>query len=79
MSGRRYRRLLEETAQAQRAGEHYWVALTTHRVSAQALQDKELCLDQENFRGTQVGCYLCGQAFRTDVEREPCRGKAGEW
>lgn len=64
-------RVLEATT-ARRAGAHYWLATTMHKVKGPELGTEEdpLILDQENYRGTLISCAICGAG----TNDEPCPG-----
>lgn len=70
----------EELAYAAKAEEHVWVAMTCHRLSADAARTLAegtagpAMLDAESIVSAGMGCYRCEQPLERRLIGKRCRG-----
>ena len=65
-------------AYAVKAGEHLWIATTSHLISADALDraaDEPLILDAESLLYAGYGCFVCEQVWEPRLTRHRCPGE----
>lgn len=68
-----------DEAYAKQSGQHLWVAIQTHVVSADtldaSLRGEPPMFDRESLRDLNVGCYVCEQAWTPQLTRRRCPGE----
>jgi hypothetical protein len=75
-------RFQHELEYAEKADEHVWIVITSHRISkdmakkiATEVQADEPFLDRENIVNISVGCYRCELALDPRLVDRRCKGE----
>lgn len=63
-----------ELAEAQEAGQHYWMGMLGYRVTPPFTEARHIHLDTENLRtDLEIACMICGE-IDLDNADQPCPG-----